>query len=87
MSEGVNELGNEGVSELGNEGMSELVNEGMIDLPLLPNPYDRPRQMVDRDIQFLRPAVENRDFGHGCSEPFYLRLFRAFRKEAKSLTS
>jgi len=24
-------------------------NEGMIDLPLLPNPYDRPRQMVDRE--------------------------------------
>ena len=24
-------------------------NDGMIDLPLLPNPYDRPRQMVDRE--------------------------------------
>ena len=24
------------------------LNEGVIDLPLLPNPYDRPRQMVDR---------------------------------------
>ena len=24
-------------------------NDGMIELPLLPNPYDRPRQMVDRE--------------------------------------
>lgn len=24
-------------------------SEGQIDLPLLPNPYDRPRQMVDRE--------------------------------------
>ena len=38
-----------------NEGMSELVNEGMIDLPLLPNPYDRPRQMVDREHG--KPAI------------------------------
>ena len=35
--------------------MSELVNEGMIDLPLLPNPYDRPRQMVDREHG--KPAI------------------------------
>lgn len=26
-----------------------LKSEGQIDLPLLPNPYDRPRQMVDRE--------------------------------------
>lgn len=38
-----------------NEGMSELVNEGMIDLPLLPNPYDRPRQIVDREHG--KPAI------------------------------
>ncbi len=37
------------------EGVSELVNEGMIDLPLLPNPYDRPRQMVDREHG--KPAI------------------------------
>lgn len=38
-----------------NERMRELVNEGMIDLPLLPNPYDRPRQMVDREHG--KPAI------------------------------
>ena len=27
----------------------KLKSEGQIDLPLLPNPYDRPRQMVDRE--------------------------------------
>ena len=26
-----------------------LMNEGVIELPLLPNPYDRPRQMVSRE--------------------------------------
>ena len=26
-----------------------LQSEGLIDLPLLPNPYDRPRQMVDKE--------------------------------------
>jgi 23S rRNA pseudouridine1911/1915/1917 synthase len=31
-----------------NEGVKALKSEGVIDLPLLPNPYDRPRQMVDR---------------------------------------
>ena len=31
-----------------NEGVKELKNEGEISLPLLPNPYDRPRQMVER---------------------------------------
>ena len=30
-------------------------NDGMIDLPLLPNPYDRPRQMVDREHG--KPAI------------------------------
>lgn len=29
------------------EGTKEIKNEGLIDLPLLPNPLDRPRQMVD----------------------------------------
>ena len=30
--------------------MSRLsLNDGMIELPLLPNPYDRPRQMVDKE--------------------------------------
>ena len=29
--------------------ISNLQSEGTIDLPLLPNPYDRPRQMVDRE--------------------------------------
>ena len=36
-----------------NDEMSRLrlndANDGMIDLSLLPNPYDRPRQMVDRE--------------------------------------
>ena len=38
-----------------NEGVKELTNEGVIDLPLLPNPYDRPRQMVDREHG--KPAI------------------------------
>ena len=38
-----------------NEGVKELKNEGVIDLPLLPNPYDRPRQMVDREHG--KPAI------------------------------
>jgi len=29
--------------------ISNLQSEGQIDLPLLPNPYDRPRQIVDRE--------------------------------------
>ena len=36
----------------------EIINhksEGLIDLPLLPNPYDRPRQMVDREHG--KPAI------------------------------
>ncbi len=32
-----------------NERVKELKSEGEIPLPLLPNPYDRPRQMVDRE--------------------------------------
>ena len=33
-----------------NDEMSRLrLNDGMIELPLLPNPYDRPRQMVDQE--------------------------------------
>lgn len=32
-----------------NEGVKELKNEGEVSLPLLPNPYDRPRQIVDRE--------------------------------------
>ena len=35
--------------------MKELRSEGVIDLPLLPNPYDRPRQMVDREHG--KPAI------------------------------
>lgn len=38
-----------------NEGVKELKNEGVIDLPLLPNPYDRPRQMVDHEHG--KPAI------------------------------
>lgn len=30
------------------EGTKAIPNEGIIDLPLLPNPLDRPRQMIDR---------------------------------------
>lgn len=30
-------------------GNTTLAPEGLIDLPLLPNPYDRPRQMVNRE--------------------------------------
>jgi tRNA pseudouridine32 synthase/23S rRNA pseudouridine746 synthase len=38
-----------------NEGVKELKSEGVIDSPLLPNPYDRPRQMVDREHG--KPAI------------------------------
>ena len=38
-----------------NEGVKDLKNEGEIFLPLLPNPYDRPRQMVDREHG--KPAI------------------------------
>ena len=31
------------------DGNTTIADEGLIDLPLLPNPYDRPRQMVDRE--------------------------------------
>ena len=34
---------------------NQYSDEGMIDLPLLPNPYDRPRQMVDREHG--KPAI------------------------------
>jgi len=37
------------VSGLVGERMSGLVGEGTISLPLLPNPYDRPRQMVNKE--------------------------------------
>ena len=37
------------------EEMSNHKSEGIIDLPLLPNPYDRPRQMVDREHG--KPAI------------------------------
>lgn len=37
------------------EGVKELKSEGVISLPLLPNPYDRPRQMVDK--VHGRPAI------------------------------
>ena len=38
-----------------NEGVKELRSEGVIDLPLLPNSYDRPRQMVEREHG--KPAI------------------------------
>ena len=39
-----------------NDEMSRLcLNDGLINLPLLPNPYDRPRQMVDREHG--KPAI------------------------------
>ena len=38
-----------------NEGVKDLKNAGEISLPLLPNPYDRPRQMVDREHG--KPAI------------------------------
>ena len=37
------------------EGVKELRSEGEISLPLLPNPYDRPRQMVDKEHG--KPAI------------------------------
>jgi len=43
------------VKEVTSEGVKELRSEGEIRLPLLPNPYDRPRQMVDREHG--KPAV------------------------------
>ena len=49
------------------EGVNGLKDEGTIDLPLLPNPYDRPRQMVDREhgkVAITRYAIrERRDDG------------------------
>ena len=39
-----------------NDEMSRLrLNDGMINLPLLPNPYDRPRQMVN--LEHGKPAI------------------------------
>jgi len=38
-----------------NDEMSLRLDNGIIDLPLLPDPYDRPRQMVDRDHG--KPAI------------------------------
>ena len=38
-----------------NEGVKELTSEGEIRLPLLPNPYDRPRQMVN--LEHGKPAI------------------------------
>lgn len=35
--------------------MSNVKSEGVIDLPLLPNPYDRPRQMVS--LEHGKPAI------------------------------
>ena len=48
-----------------NDGMSATasLNDGMIDLPLLPNPYDRPRQMVDKEhgkVAITRYAIRER---------------------------
>ena len=47
--------------------ISNLQSEGIIDLPLLPNPYDRPRQMVDREhgkVAITRYTIrERRDDG------------------------
>ncbi|MBQ6984221.1 MAG: RluA family pseudouridine synthase [Paludibacteraceae bacterium] len=37
------------------EGVKELKSEGEISLPLLPNPYDRPRQMVS--LEHGKPAI------------------------------
>ena len=37
------------------DSLHQLPPEGVIDLPLLPNPYDRPRQMVN--IQHGKPAI------------------------------
>ena len=45
------------------EGVNELMNEGEIELPLLPNPYDRPRQMVDKEhgkVAITRYTVRER---------------------------
>ncbi len=54
-----------------NDEMSRLrlndANDGVIDLPLMPNPYDRPRQMVDREhgkVAITRYKIrERRDDG------------------------
>jgi tRNA pseudouridine32 synthase/23S rRNA pseudouridine746 synthase len=48
----------EGLPVTGNglqEGVKELKSEGEISLPLLPNPYDRPRQMVD--MEHGKPSI------------------------------
>ena len=47
--------------------ISNIKSEGQIDLPLLPNPYDRPRQMVDKEhgkVAITRYVIrERRDDG------------------------
>ena len=52
---------------LGDERIRGLEDEGIIELPLLPNPYDRPRQMVDREhgkVAITRYVIrERRDDG------------------------
>ena len=45
------------------EGVNGLMDEGIIDLPLLPNPYDRPRQMVDKEhgkVAITRYVIRDR---------------------------
>ena len=47
--------------------ISNIKSEGQLDLPLLPNPYDRPRQMVDKEhgkVAITRYVIrERRDDG------------------------
>ena len=45
----------EGLKGLMDEWVKGLMGEGIIDLPLLPDPYDRPRQMVNREHG--KPAI------------------------------
>ena len=57
-----------------NEGVKELMNEGEISLPLLPNPYDRPRQMVNWEhgkVAITRYVVRERRADGTVKVDFY----------------
>ena len=53
---------------------AKLPDEGMIELPLLPNPYDRPRQMIDSKhgkVAITRYAVRDRRADGSVLVDFY----------------
>lgn len=59
---------------LKDERVKGLEDEGMIDLPLLPDPFDRPRQMVNREhgkVAQTRYRVRERRTDGSCLIDFY----------------